>query len=118
MSKLIPLEDKLKRIVVRKKVERKTVKKNSLPSDLRTIPKKQRKKKKRKEYGNKGMIHGINHYSLDPEKVKRQRILTKIGCMKKDVFFMVDGLTIQEKIINPINTNSGVLFEDDLKYLQ
>lgn len=116
MSKHIPLEEKLKKVLTAKPTE--TRKKNKLPPDLRTIPKKQRKKGIKVSTSKRGRICGANHFSFDPEKVKKQRELIKIGCLKKDIFYMVDGIISEECEIMPMNTNSGVLFEHELPYLQ
>lgn len=114
------IEEKLKRVITAKKVVKKGkyVRCKDSFSDLRTIPKKQRKKNTRMVTSKRGKLCGANHITLNPNKTEILSKAIKLSKLKKDVFFMVDGLDIQEKLIDPINTNSGVLFEEELKYLE
>lgn len=59
-----------------------------------------------------------NHVGKTPEGRAKMSAAKKLCYLKYDPFFMVDGVVGEEVIIDSINTNSGVLFQDDLKYLE
>lgn len=66
----------------------------------------------------KGKICGLKHGSLCAETRKKSSIGLRLSYKRRDPFFMVDGIVVEEQEIDSVNTNSGVLCEDDLKYLQ
>lgn len=59
-----------------------------------------------------------NHVGKTPEGRAKMSAAKKLCHLKYDPFFMVDGVVGEEVLIDSINTNSGVLFKDDLKYLE
>ena len=76
------------------------------------------KGKKYKTSCKKGRICGSKHPSVCKQTKENMVKGLLLNYKRRDPFFMVDGIVIEEQEINSVNTNSGVLFEDDLKYLQ
>lgn len=76
------------------------------------------KKTERNKFCKKGMICGKNHISFDPDFRKKQSVIMKEVYRKFDPFYMVDGIIYEDIESESINTNSGVLSEKELTFLE
>jgi len=72
---------------------------------------------KRDGSSKKGKLCGANHLALNPEARRRNSESCKLNYKRRDPFYMVEGIEIEEEFINAINTDSGVITEDQLQYL-
>ena len=101
------------RILVNKSIYTESTHEISIRNKTKTT-----KGKKYKTSCKKGRICGSKHPSICAETKKKATQGLLLSYKRRDPFFMVDGIVVEEQEIDSVNTNSGVLFEDDLKYLQ
>ena len=76
------------------------------------------KGKKYKTSCKKGKLCGAKHIAICAETREKFRKGLILNFKRRDPFYMVDGIIVEEQRIDPVNTNSGVLFEEELKYLE
>ena len=65
----------------------------------------------------KGKLCGANHLALNPAARKKNSESCKLNYRRRDPFYMVDGIEIEECFIDPINTDSGVITMSELEML-
>jgi hypothetical protein len=85
---------------------------------VKIIVKKNTKGMKYKPSRKKGKLCGSKHPSICKESMDNFVAGLLLNYKRRDPFFMVDGVVTEEQEIDPVNTNSGVLYEDELVYLQ
>jgi len=85
--------------------------------DLRSKPPKQQKKPQwvgRKTTRCGKINGGENHLAFNPKARAKMSASIKEIKYKRCPFYMVDGITVEKREAEPINTNSGVLYESEL----
>ena len=91
---------------------------NSVTSEFTTRRKKRKKQKKVERTWKSGGLRA-NNLGTNPVLRENRSRENRLHVIRNDPFYMVDGVEIEEQMINEnINTNSGVLEMDKLKYLQ
>jgi len=58
-----------------------------------------------------------NHFTMNPEARKKLSDVSKENFRRRDPFYMVDGIEVEEEFIDFIRTDSGVVTEAELQYL-
>lgn len=92
---------------------------NKTNHEISLVKRTRNKKTKRiKSECKKGKLCGAKHIAICAETRENFRKGLILSYKRRDPFYMVDGVTTEEQEIESLNTNSGVLCEDDLKYLQ
>ena len=86
--------------------------------DIKLIKKCKSTKRTQSSNKLKGKLCGAKHIAICAETRENFRKGLLLNYKRRDPFYMLDGIVVEEQEIDSVNTNSGVLFEDDLKYLQ